>query len=230
VISLRTKLLAAAVFLSALSLAGLWLLVLAGGKTGYSHLLLALPSSPHSPSIGVKEIERFCEDELPLTYEIPRAERAAVSMKEYPVILLATNAVYQRLLGYPLTEGSFFSKQAWDRKERHAVLNEKAAFDLFGSRSITGALLKIRGETWIVSGVIRDGDEDECRVYVPSSVQGGEALFLLALINPQGGLSAAYIKNRLPSLGVREGDFEFYDLGAAVLAAPLTFPSFPGYK
>jgi hypothetical protein len=47
--------------------------------------------------------------------------------------------VYQILWAYSMAEGAFFSKQAWKGGEQHAVLNGKAAFDLFGSIRAAGS-------------------------------------------------------------------------------------------
>jgi frataxin-like iron-binding protein CyaY len=113
-------------------------------------------------------------------------------------------------MGLPIPEGSFLSNQAWTGKQRHAVLNEKAAFTIFGSSKISGNRFRLRNETWIVTGVINDGDEDRSRVYVPSSIRGGEAS-ALALMST-GNLDEAYIKNSVKTLGIRDGNFYYINL------------------
>jgi hypothetical protein len=132
-------------------------------------------------------------------------------------------------MGFPLRGGAFFSARAWEGKQRQAVLNEKAALTIFGGTNITGGRFRIRGETWLVSGVIGDGDDENCRVYVPSSLRGGGALSLLALMEKRRGTGEAgeaSVKNSLKALDIREGAFAFYNLetqsrllGERVLAA-----------
>jgi hypothetical protein len=196
--------------------AGLCVPAFIAGKTGLGQLFLAAPADLHAPEIDVQKIERFCDEHFPLGYEITGPEKAVVLGIEYPVTFTGTNSHYPRLLGYPMAEGSFFSKQAWEGGWRHAVLNGKAAFDLFGSSHAAGSRLKIRGETWIVAGVIHDGDEDNRRIYAPSSVRGGKAASLLAQTEAAKGINASYIRDSLKSLGVYDSGFGFFSLGAEI--------------
>jgi hypothetical protein len=64
----------------------------------------------------------------------------------------------------------------------------------------------------VVSGVIRDGDDEHCRIYVTSSARGGEAVSLMALLEPHRGISESYAKNILKSLGLQEDAFTWYNL------------------
>jgi hypothetical protein len=212
------KALPLAVIGAVLSGAGLGVSAFVAGKTGLGKLLLVVPLDIHAPELDVKKIERFSDDNFPLTYEIMGPEKAVVLGVEYPVTLVGTNTHYPRLLGYPIEEGSFFSKQDWENCRRHAVLNGKGAFTLFGSSHVAGRGLKIRGETWIVTGVINDGDEDTSRIYAPSSVWGGRASSLIAGTGGAGGgggeVDAAYIRDNLKSLGIYDRSFTFFDLGA----------------
>ena len=123
---------------------------------------------------------------------------------EFQAVVIGTNSSYSRLLLSVISEGSFFSKQAWSGRQRHAVLNEEEAYTIFGSRCITGNLFKIQNETWLVNGVINDGNDEQSRIYVPSSINGGGAGELLALMT-DNGYNEAYIKNSIKTLGVHEG-------------------------
>jgi hypothetical protein len=152
----------------------------------------------------------------------------SLSIGEYPVTLIATNSCYSRVLGLSMIEGSFFSLRDWEGKQRQAVLNEKAAFDIFGSRSVVGNRFRIRNEIWLVAGIINDGDDDHCRVYVPSSIRGGGAEALMALTS--GGIDEAYVKNRLKALGIQEAAYNFFNFGTItdllwerVVVIPLLF-------
>jgi hypothetical protein len=115
---------------------------------------------------------------------------------------------------YSMTEGSFFSNQAWTGKIKHAVFNEEAAFKIFGSGNIAGNRFKIRSDTWLVTGVINDGYEDQSRVYIPSSVHGGKAVTLAMTVSKT--MDEIYMKNSLKTLEVREGDFEFINFNARI--------------
>jgi hypothetical protein len=196
------------VFLTALGV-----LSITGGKIREA-LLLIVPASLHAPLADIEKIEQICEDEFLLTYEIPQPERASASLHEYPVTLIGTNSFYPRLLGLSMTTGSFFTKQAWDGKQRHAVLNEEAAFTIFGSTHISGQRLKMNGFFWIVTGVVEDGDGETCRVYVPSSLKGVPAASLLALAEGGGKINEVYVKDILKTLGVNRDTFTFFNLEA----------------
>jgi len=174
-------------------------------------LILVLPIEISSPKIDVNKIEDFIEEKFLLTYEIPGSERVSLSNGEYPVTLIGTNSCYSRVLGLLVLEGSFFSGRDWEGRQRQAVLNEKAAFDIFGSSRVTGNRFKLRNEVWLVAGVINDGDEDHCRVYVPSLIRGGGVDALLALTSV--GIDEAYVKNSLKTLGIREAAYKFFNFG-----------------
>jgi hypothetical protein len=177
-------------------------------KTGRSDILVIMPADIHAPSFDIKKIETFCKDEFPLSYEIIEAEKASTPRAEIPVRLMGVNSLYLRLSGFPLIEGSFFSKESWDKKQKHAVLNEKAAFDLFGGSRIAGSKIKILKEAWLVTGVIDDGDDETARIYAPSSVRGGRVSSLLALLD--ASKDETYVKTSLKTLGVHEGSFVFF--------------------
>ena len=177
-------------------------------------LFFVLPSQIGSPRFDVKEIEGFSEKDFLLSYEIPGSESVSLSHAEYPVTVIATNSSYPRILGFNMLEGAFFSKQAWTGKQRHAVLNETAAFTLFGSSNIVGSRFRIRNDTWLVTGVIRDGDNDKERIYIPSSVRGGEVtngVGVSALVLT-GGMDEAYVRNSLKTLRAQEGNFDFINM------------------
>jgi hypothetical protein len=176
-------------------------------------LLLILPVELGSPKIDINRIEDFIEDEFPLTYEIPGSDRVSLSNGEYPVTLIGTNPGYSRVLGLPIIEGSFFSARDWEGKRRQAVLNEKAAFDIFGSSNIVGNRFKIRNENWLVAGVIDDGDDEHSRLYVPSSIRGGGADALMVLTASSAGIDEAYIKSSLKTLGIQERAYNFFNFG-----------------
>jgi hypothetical protein len=164
--------------------------------------------------MDINKIEDFIKEEFLLTYEIPSSDRVSLPTGEYPVTLIGTNSCYSCVLGLSMIEGSFFSAKDWDSKQRQAVLNEKAAFDIFGSSRVVGNRFKIRNDIWLVVGVINDGDDDHRRVYVPSSISGGSADALMALAS--GGIDEAYVKNRLKALGIQEAACNFFDFGAIV--------------
>jgi len=204
-------------------LAGVALLLCFGGlcvpaflaeKEGKENLLMIFPSEIGSPRIDVQKIEEFSKDEFLITYEIPSSERISLPQGNFPVTVIGTNESFHQIFGLKMLEGSFFSKQAWTGKQRHAVLNGKAAFEIFGSNRIVDNRFRIRNETWLVTGVIDDKDDEHSRVYVPSSIQNESANELFVLMSR--GFNEAYIKNSIKNLEIREGVFNFFNAGTQV--------------
>lgn len=207
---MKSKAVAALAALSLMLLAAMAFLAAKAGGERYESLLLAVPVKTGGAGLDTASLEQFCEDEFLLTYEIRQEKNARAINSGNTVTVTGTNSCYQSVLGYVMTDGGFFTKAAWEAKERHAVLNETAAFRLFGSWNISGKTLRIDGETWLVTGVIRDGDEDNANIYAPSGVTGGRPQSVMALTG--GGVTATYAKNALKSLGIHDAAYEFYDL------------------
>lgn len=198
----------AAVFL--LSVLALFTAAFLAGKDGKRNLLFVTPSQIGTHGIDVNRIEEFIETGFLITYEILSTERISLAYADFTVTLVRTNSCYPQIIKRGLSEGAFFSKQAWTGSQRHAVLNETAAFSIFGGVNITGRQFKIRGDTWIVTGVIDDGDKDASRVYVPSSIAGGNADNFLVLMSESAGLNETFIKNSLKSIGVHDTNYDFF--------------------
>ena len=175
-------------------------------------LFLVLPKSIVSSGIDIDSIEEFSKNEFLLTYEIPFLETVNLAYGNFPVTVIGTTGSYPGILGLTMLEGSFFLNQAWTGKLMYAVLNEKAADTIFGSTMITGSRFRIQNDTWLVSGVIKDGNDREARIYVPSSVTGGKADALALAIS--GRLDEFYVINSLRTLGVWEKDFDFVNFNA----------------
>lgn len=216
-ISLRTKAIAILSVLSLTLMAALFVLALTAGPEQYRNLLLVTPSIYSATGFSPKKIEQFCKDKFLITYEIPQAKTAEAVHSNHQITTIGTNSCYWNLMSYSLLNGSFFTKTAWDDKQNHAVLNETAAYDIFGSINISGRTLKINGETWLVVGVIQDEDNESSKVYIPSSVTGGQTNSLLALIDVDAGINEAYAKNTLKGLGVNETSYYIMNLSDAAL-------------
>ena len=174
--------------------------------------LLITPSQIGIPGINISRIEEFTETDFLLTYEIKSQDRISLDYADFPVTVIAANSCYQQIKKYSMIEGAFFPKQSWTGKQKHAVLNEAAANAVFGSGNITGSLFKLRGETWLVTGVINDRDNDTSRVYIPSSITGGSANSFLALLSVSAGYDETLIINSLKKLGIHGTSYDFINL------------------
>ncbi|MCL1906169.1 MAG: ABC transporter permease, partial [Clostridiales bacterium] len=156
---------------AALLLAALAWLTLRCSDEGYSRLLLA--KSAAAPGLDTSLLEDFCKEEFLLTYETEQRATAQAHHYRLPVTLIGTNSCYGQILGYRMLSGGFFSAAAWQAGNREAVLNAAAAFQLFGGYQVVGQTFKLEGATWLIIGVLDDGQEETPRIYVPASVTGG---------------------------------------------------------
>ena len=200
--------------LTGLLLAALLAISFLAERQGYRNLLMASPLGAGSPRLSVERLEDFAKEEFLLTYEIRKSAVARAANQSHSVNLVGTNSHYAALLGYLSLDGSFFAATAMDAKQRHIVLNETAAFQIFGSTHIAGQTLKLDGESWIITGVIQDGDADHSNLYVPASVTGGQAGSVIALLDDT--VTEAYARNALKSIGIHESNCEFFNLARSV--------------
>ena len=199
-----------------LFLATLFIIAFLAKNEGKENILVVSPSKFSSPGINTGKIEEFMENNFLLTYELHSSEKISLAYADFPVKITAVNSCYPQLTGTSIIEGAFFSKQVWSEKLRHAVLNETAAFTIFGSTRITGNRFKINADTWLVTGVISDANDDSV-IYIPSSIyniSNSEAYEFLVLMSPSLGFDETYIKNSLKTLGIHDNYFNYYNLGS----------------
>ena len=212
VISLRNKAQAALIIGAALLLAALGWLTWRCAQEQYGRLLLA--KSAAAPGLSPQQAEDFCRDEFLLTYEIERQTIAQAHNYRLPTTLIGTNSYYGQILGYRQLAGGFFSAAAFKAQNREAVLNRAAAFQLFGANEVIGQTLKLEGASWLIVGVLDDGDDQNPRVYVPASVSGGNIDSLLVLLDDKT-VNADYAINGLKQLGVYDRNYTIVNLATA---------------
>jgi len=222
VISLKTRVGATlAVTAAALLLSSLFVLSLWADRAGYDGLLLVTPISGAAGGITPETAERLRRDEGQfLTYEISSYATVRAINAAHTVTLVGTNSAYLDITGYRPVSGGFFTQSAWDGQNRLAVLNESAAYEMFGGTNIDGQTIIIGGEIWLVTGVVGDGQEDS-RVFVPSSVGGGNARSLMVMMGNSAGRD--YVVSVLAGFGIRDGDYDFLSLCAAAGTASERF-------
>ena len=197
-------------FALAAFLLSLFVLSALAGQQGYENRLMVSPLGSGAPGINPERLEEFAEEEFLLTYEIRRPGTVQAVNQRHTVTVVGTNSYYAGMLNYVHLNGGFFTAAAMDAKNRHAVLNETAAFQIFGSVGITGKTLKLDGESWTVTGVIQDGDTQNTNIYIPAGVAGGQAEAIIVLMDDR--VTEAYAKNALKRIGIHENNYEFINL------------------
>ena len=179
-------------------------------------LLLAAPSGFGAQGLDPERVALFCKEEFLVTYELRRSKTARAAQSSHAVAMIGTNSHYRDILGYPVLDGGFFTEAAQTAGYRHAVLNETAAFALFGGVAVSGGNFKLDGETWTVAGVIDDLDGSSANIYVPSGFIGGRPDSLMTLLD--GNVTETYAKNALKTLGIRETNYDFINFASSAAA------------
>ena len=169
------------------ALAGLF--ILGRLATGYDNLYFA--GSKHETTVPVEK-----GLDLNITWE--------TATLDIDIGIISVNQNYGRIMGYEMKSGSFFTRSTLEEKRSNTVLNEKLAFDTFGSFDIVGNTYKIRGEPYIVVGVA-DDRRDESVAYIPAQTTAGS---FLAIIDTEEKTVAD-----LKSLGISENRFHLVNLG-----------------
>lgn len=130
-------------------------------------------------------------------------ETAALNLD---ISIISVNQDYQRILGYDMLSGSFFTQSTLDEKRSNTVLNEKLAFDVFGNFDVEGNTYKIRGEPYIVTGVVNDRREEKT-AYIPAQTAANS---FLAVIDTEEKTIA-----ELKNIGISENRFHMVNLSEA---------------
>jgi len=213
VIFLKNKRISALVFLCILSLAGLLFLAIQAEKKQYQDLIIAVPDGSGFPAFTLSEINEIGNEEIAVTYEIRKRVTAETANSKHPVTLIGTNSSYAEVIDLQAVSGSFWSTEVWNMRNRYVVLNEPTAFRLFGGGDIIGNTVKLDGELWMVTGIVKDGNKKNMMAYVPASAITGSPEVLMA--KTEGGTGA--VRNSLRRLGIYESNSRVIDVSAVAL-------------
>ncbi|MCL2059166.1 MAG: ABC transporter permease [Oscillospiraceae bacterium] len=209
-------------------------------RFGQKSQLLAAPQARGGAGVDIWDIEDIQTEESTLiTYEIRAQVVAGAIRQDHRMNVIGANSSYNGVMGYPVANGGFFSKEAFLLGSREAVLNERAASALFGGGNLVGNSFILNNESWMVVGVIMDGDDGESNIYVPASSElisalsgaGGAgsggvtaantSVAADALMVLQDGYSAADASlaiGKLAGLGFSDSSHTFLSLGKATAA------------
>ena len=174
-----------------------------------NHLLslYALEQLNHSPLLSHEEGQVLLtgEHQVVLSY-LNSVDTTAVALGvNHRVTRMGTNASLLPTAGYSLVAGHFLRDQHLTERSAVVVLNQAAAFTLFGVIDPVGQVLTLGDDTYVVVGVIADGSEaDALHLYVPATrydSQVREVVINLAL-NTQH--TFAYLLALLRQVGIDE--------------------------
>lgn len=184
-------------------------------EKGFENYLLSVPKPYTAAALHVDKVEQINEDHFLLTYEVNKEETVTSINANHSVVLKGTNYTYPIVMGYRFMNGSFFTQSMQKQKSKNVVLNELAAFELFGNENIVKNKISWHGESFTIVGVIRDGDQENKNIYIPLEFLSESPTTILTPIDDKKGITEAYIKNELKEAGVMDSSHDFINVGEA---------------
>ena len=171
-----------------------------------------IPKQQNADGKDPAALADILDDELVYTYESQKSITLKTQLRNVPVQLFSVNYAYPIVTGLPLAGGSFFTKTAEDMLFKHIVLNEQAAFQLFGGTDIIGQTLEWDGQIFEIVGILADG-LDDATAYASAALTGENAQAFMALPDAANGLSTAHVLNLMKQAGVTTKDYDIIDTG-----------------
>lgn len=189
--------------LAAACMAGLLILSCYTASLHYRNLLLVTPFSSGSGTINWEELERINGKSFLLTYEIDSRGSVQALNANYDAVIRKTNYAHSIVLGEQLICGSFFTEADQKEKKRSAVLNQNAAYAMFGSTDVLGETIRISRQEFTVKGVVDDRNKKESNVYIPAScsVENPSSFMIKLERGMTAGQAAGEYKSVVPEYG-----------------------------
>jgi len=169
-------------------------------------LVFATPKSNDTIGLSGAKIEDMNDDGLMLTYTSKKPAALVSNNANFDCNLIRTNYKYPYVTGYPLGTGGFFTKTDQKNTEAVAVLNEFAAFEIFGTTDISGNAFEIEGVIYTVRGIISDGELKTSNVYVPMD-EGEFPQNLIGKADINKASASAELINSLKINGISENEY-----------------------
>ena len=188
-----------------LTFAGLIVTYFQAGRL--ADLFLAVPRIMGTSS-PVGSVEAANNRGMLFTYENRSLTTVSAINSTHNVVLVGTNHNLPFVMNHSLIHGRFFREYAVRYSHQVAVLNEAAAFALFGSSEATGNEVIMRGSPYIILGVINDGDSENLNMYVPASL--GDSTKAVAA-NLASNLSDIGVLNEWQRMGISGSHYRFVD-------------------
>ena len=180
----------------------------------YKNALYIVPNSNHTSDVLIEEIEKINEEKFLTTYMVEQEKRIKAIHENHIVQLRGTNYTYPFILNYPLVNGGFFTQLAQEAENKVAVLNEDAAFNMFGGNDCIGNEIIIDNLIYTVVGVLNDKDEDNKNVYIPITLLKQSPNAFVSLLSSD--ISEEYIKAQYRNLGITTEHYDFVNLNALI--------------
>ena len=107
---------------------------------------------------------------IDISYAQPIYPNITNGFRSEEISAFATNENYAYFTDAYLVKGAFFNEIQIERKLPLAVVNEAAAYQLFGSQECVGEMVYLNGVSYKVCGIMAEPEESGARLYIPYSM------------------------------------------------------------
>lgn len=112
------------------------------------------------------------EQGIAVTYAQRIYPKVTNGFRSEEISVYSTNENYAYFTDAYLVRGTFFNEIQIDRRLALTVLNETAAYQLFGSQECIGETVYLNGISYEVCGIMTEPKESGARLYIPYSTIG----------------------------------------------------------
>lgn len=175
-------------------------------------LYLIIPKNVSGQGIDIKEIEKINEEALMLTYVGKQQNFVTTGYTKHDITVIATNYTFPFVCGYQMINGGFFTRENQEEKNNYAVLNETAAYQMFGNTNVIGLKFTMNNKEYIVRGIIND-DSKAPNTYIPMMLSDQNPDSFIIRTDERTGVSREYILNSLKQIDISDTNYYFTNIG-----------------
>lgn len=171
--------------------------------------IIIYPKNEKNIYIDRNSLEDINSRSFLLTYVKYSKDSISSDNRRTDANIVETDYIYNYICNHKILWGSFLTK-AHDEKSTYAVLNEKAAFDLFGNSFVTGEKVNFLNKEFTIIGVINDADNKNATLYTAFSESEEKYGTYIAMEGKK--IDSIYIKDTFKNLGINDTNYDFINL------------------
>ena len=183
-----------------------------------TELLLIAPANGDVSGVDYKKIEEINGTKFILTYETIQNRFVKALNISHNIIFKETNHTYPFIMNYSMVDGGFFTDYDMKQKNKRVVLNEAAAFGIFGATNISGNEICIGDTFYKVVGVIKDQDDENKNIYAPISSSENSPDIFMVKMDSSGKDGTANtvesIQNEFKRFSITPSNYDFINIEA----------------
>lgn len=116
------------------------------------------------------ELSFWEEENIPFSYAVQVYPNVSNGVCSSDISVVATNKDYRYFSNMEMKTGGFFNESQINRKLKVAVVNTRAANQLFGNQNCLGEYVYLNQTPFQVIGIAKEKNDTGAEVYIPSQV------------------------------------------------------------